>query len=157
MRGSLKQRYEGSWSLILDLGYHTDPITALRKRRQKWITFRGTKKDAQTKLTELLNAQNKGVFIEPTKRTFGEWLAEWLDKAIKPPYKTPRTYDTYKGVIGNHLVPKLGAIRLQELKSIDLDHYYAEQAATLAPGTLEQHHMILHGSLEQAVREGLVV
>lgn len=92
MTGSLKQRYEGSWSLILDLGYRRDLVTGKSKRQQKWITFRGTKKDAQTKLTELLNDQHKGVFVEPTKRTLGEWLTEWLDKAIKPPHKTPRTY-----------------------------------------------------------------
>jgi hypothetical protein len=27
MRGSLKKRYKGSWSIILDLGYETDPAT----------------------------------------------------------------------------------------------------------------------------------
>ena len=47
MRGSVKRRYKGSWSLILDLGYQLDPKTGLRKRKQKWVTFRGTKKDAQ--------------------------------------------------------------------------------------------------------------
>jgi hypothetical protein len=35
MRGSIKKRYEGLWSLILDLGYQTDPTTGLRKRKQK--------------------------------------------------------------------------------------------------------------------------
>jgi site-specific recombinase XerC len=29
MRGSIKQRYRGSWSLIIDLGYQTDPMNGL--------------------------------------------------------------------------------------------------------------------------------
>ena len=61
MRGSLKQRYKGSWSIILDLGYQTDPETGKRKRRQKWITFVGPRKGpggAEAKLTELLREAN---------------------------------------------------------------------------------------------------
>jgi integrase len=90
MRGSLKQRYKGSWSLILDLGYQTDPATGKPKRKQKWVTFRGTKKDAQARLTELLNAQNNGVFVAPTTRTLGGWLKDWLAQTIQPT-RTPRT------------------------------------------------------------------
>ena len=74
MRGSVKRRYEGSWSLILDLGYQLDRKTGLRKRKQKWVTFRGTKKDAQKKLTDLLGAANKGEFVERSKITMAEWL-----------------------------------------------------------------------------------
>ena len=33
MRGSLKQRYEGSWSLILDLGYQHDTVTGRRPEK----------------------------------------------------------------------------------------------------------------------------
>lgn len=159
MRGSITQRYKGSWSLILDLGYQHDPVTGTSKRQQKWITFRGTKTDAEKKLNELINDQNKGTFIEPHKRTLGEWLIEWWKKVIKAT-KTPRTADTYEGVIKNHLVPKLGALRLQAVKSIDLEHYYAEHRQhhpALSEATLEQHHMILSGALKAAVREGLVV
>ena len=79
MRGSIKRRYKGSWSLILDIGADVDPSTGLRKRKQKWITFRGTRKQAETKLSELLNSANNGTFVEPSKITLGEWLREWLE------------------------------------------------------------------------------
>jgi hypothetical protein len=69
MRGSLKQRSKGSWSLILDLGYQTNPETGLRKRQQRWSTFRGTKKQAETHLTELLRAANRGEYVEASKIT----------------------------------------------------------------------------------------
>jgi integrase len=156
MRGSIRKRYEGSWSLILDLGYQTDATTGLRKRRQKWVTFRGTKKDAQTQLTELLRAANRGEFVERSKVTLGEWLKDWLEKAIKPPARRINTYRTYKRVIEDKLLPALGDIRLQDLKSIDLKAYYTSQQASLSSTTLAQYHTILHSALKAAVLEGLL-
>jgi hypothetical protein len=41
MKGTIKQRSEGSYSLIIDL-----PRQRGEKRKQKWITFRGTKREA---------------------------------------------------------------------------------------------------------------
>lgn len=154
MRGSLKQRYKGSWSLILDVGDEVDPVTGTRKRKQKWVTFRGTEKQAETKLTELLHDANRGEFVEPTKQTLGQWLDEWLDKAIKPPRRTIGAYETYRHVIDKHLKPKLGAIRLQTLRALDVERYHAELG--LAPATGEQHHAILNSALKAAVRAGLV-
>jgi hypothetical protein len=40
MRGSLVQRYKGSWSVVRDLGYDVDPTTGKRKRKQKWLGAR---------------------------------------------------------------------------------------------------------------------
>ena len=47
--------------------------------------MRGTKRDAERRLAELIHDASKGTFIEPSKVTVGEWLTEWLEKAIKPP------------------------------------------------------------------------
>jgi integrase len=154
MRGSIKRRYEGSWSLILDLGYQTDAGTGLRKRKQKWVTFRGTKKEAQAHLTELLRAANRGEFVEKSKLTVGEWLTEWVDKAIKPPAKRPGTYRVYTSVINGHVIPAVGSIRLQELKAADLKRYYTD--SKLSGSTQAQHHAIVSSALKAAVLEGLV-
>jgi integrase len=158
MRGSIKRRYKkaGSWSLILDLGYELDPKTGRSKRRQKWITFRGTKRAAQVHLTELLRAANRGEFVEKSALTFGAWLSEWLEKAIKPPARRINTYRTYKRVIDAKLIPALGAIRLQDVKSTDLKAYYTSQQAALSSTTLAQYHTILHSALKAAMLEGLV-
>lgn len=158
MRGSLKQRYKGSWSIILDLGYQTDPETGKTKRKQKWLTFRGTKKQAQDKLADLLGEVRRGEFVAPSETTFGEWLDEWLDKVIKPA-RGRRTHETYRSVITNHLKPRLGAIPLQQLKAADLERYYAEVTAGehgLSPATIEQHHTIVSGALKKAMKGALV-
>jgi integrase len=155
MKGSIRKRYQNSWSLIVDLGYQTNPATGLQKRQQKWITFRGTKKQAQAKLTELLHALNRNEFVEPTKRTLGEWLTEWLDKAIKPPARRQGTYATYAHVIAHHVKRSpIAGIRLQQLKATDLKRYYTD--LTVGPSTQAQHHAILHSALKAATLEGLV-
>ncbi len=154
MRGSLRKRYKDSWSIILDLGYLVDRTTGKLTRQQKWITVCGTKRDAEKRLSELLHDANRGQFVQPTKRTFGEWLEEWLEKAIKPPAKRLRTYETYKSVIERHLKPRLGGIPLQQLKAVDLKQYYTDQK--LSQASLVQHHAIIHSSLRVAQLEGLV-
>lgn len=160
MRGHLVQRYKGSWSIVLDLGYQPDPATGEVKRRQKWLTVRGTKRDAEARLAELVRDVHRGELVMPHKRTLGAWLDEWLAKAIKPPARTPRAYETYRSVIERHLKPKLGGIPLQQLKATDLKRYYDEAAGNaehpLSPATLEQHHTIVHSALQAAVLEGLV-
>ena len=154
MRGSLRKRYRNSWNLILDLGYSVDPDTGQRKRRQKWITVRGTKRDAERRLTELLHQRQTHTFVDPTALTFGEWLDEWLEKAIKPPRRTLRAYETYKSALTRHIKPALGAIRLQELGPLDIERYHAELG--LAPATGEKHHAIINSALKAAMRAGLV-
>jgi integrase len=154
MKDGLLQRAEGSWSIVVDLGYVTD-ATGLRKRKQKWVTFHGTRSEARKKRDELRRDANRGEFIESTKLTLGEWLTEWLDKAVKPPCRTQRTYVTYKGVIETHIKPALGALRLQALKPIDLERYYGSLTG-LAPATVRLHHATLSAALKAAERSGLV-
>jgi integrase len=154
MRGSIRRRYEGSWSLILDLGYQTDQQTGLRKRKQKWVTFRGTRKQADAHLNELIRSANRGEFVEKSKLTVAEWFTEWLEKAIKPPAKRPSTYRVYQHVLKNKVTPAIGSIRLQELKAADIKRYYTD--AKVSSSTLAQHHAIIHSALKAAVLEGLV-
>jgi integrase-like protein len=95
------------------------------KRKQKWITFRGNQRQAEKKLAELVNAHNNNELVEPSKMTVREWLLEWVEKAIKPP-KTP---GHLRGIQAHHRPeanPAVGAMRLQQLKALDIERYYAD-------------------------------
>jgi integrase len=72
VRGHIRQRYKGTWSIVLDLGRRVDPKTGLLKRVQKWFTFRGTRKQAEGKLTTLLHGADRGQVIEASKLTVGD-------------------------------------------------------------------------------------
>jgi hypothetical protein len=41
----------------------------------------------------MLSEINKGEFIEPPKQTVGEWLDDWVEKAIKPPSNRLNVHD----------------------------------------------------------------
>ncbi len=149
------QRYPGSFSVIVDT-YITDPETGARKRKQLWYTVRGTRRDAERKLAELLGQSYAGSLVEPQKMTFGEWLDSWLETAIKPPNKKLRTYESYESIIRVHIKPVLGSIRLQALTPLHLQAYYTEKAKDLSPTTLEHHHAVISGALKAAMLQGYV-
>jgi integrase len=155
MKGSIKKRYEKTWSVIVDLGYHVDPKTGLKRRKQQWVTVKGSKRDAQTKLNDLLAALQKGEFIAPTKQTLGAWLTDWLEKAVKPPAKRIHTYETYLQVVDKVIAKSwLAAVPLQQLRSADLKRFYME--LTVSQSTQAKYHAIIHSALKAAMFEGLV-
>ena len=51
MRGHIVKRYKNSYTIVFNLG--VDPSTG--KRKQQWVTVKGTKKEAEKKLAELLH------------------------------------------------------------------------------------------------------
>lgn len=55
MKGSVSQRSPGTWSIRLEM-----PSEAPGVWKQKRVTFRGTKRDADRELTRLLHEVNTG-------------------------------------------------------------------------------------------------
>jgi len=159
MRGHIKQRSKGSWTIILDLG--RDPATG--KRKQQWVTIRGTKREAEKKLAELQHQLDVGTFVKPAKTTLGEFLDSWLT-GYAWPNVAPRTAEGYEHIIRQHLVPGLGAIPLVQLTGQHLQAYYADKLAHgrldgkggLNARTVRHHHVTLHTALQSAVKWGLL-
>jgi transposase len=52
----------------------------------------------------------------------------------------------YRRVLELRVIPAIGAIRVQELKALNLKRYYTE--SSLGASTLAQHHAIIHGALK---------
>lgn len=121
--------------------------------KQKWFTVRGTRKDAEKKLGDLLHAANHGTIVEPSKMTLGKWLTEWID-TTKPRLRGT-TYTRYRGIIDNSLLKApIANILLQQLRGSHIENYYAN--ASVSASTLTLHHAILHRALRKAVKDGLV-
>jgi len=49
MRGHIVKRYKNSYTIVLTLG--RDPSTG--KQKQQWVSVKGTKKDAEKRLSDL--------------------------------------------------------------------------------------------------------
>jgi integrase len=152
MRGSLIQRSRGSWSIVLDLGYEPHPKTGKIRRRQKWHTFRGTRKQADDKLTELLNTVRTGQYVDASKLTLGTWLSEWIGSLGET--VRPATIVRYRGIVENHLrKAPMAAMLLQKLRATHVEAYYA----TVPGGSRPVHHTVLRRALRRALKQRLIV
>jgi len=90
MRGTILKRAKGSWTIIIDVGKHPDG-----SRKQQWITVKGSKRDAERRLAEILNKVNSGLYIRPSKDTLGSFLETWLKDHISTRVR-PTTLDGYR-------------------------------------------------------------
>src|SRR6266498_3177660 len=120
MRGHIRERSPGRWAVVVPLGRDANG-----KRKQKWHSVRGKKKDAQRELTRLLREIDTGGYVEPTKITLGEYLTRWLDDYARPNV-APTTFERYQEIVDCHLTPKLGHIPLSKLQPLDIQSYYSE-------------------------------
>src|SRR5437899_6365699 len=125
MRGALRQRSPGSWELRWK---EQDPVTGTWKDRS--TTFRGTKKQADAKLADILNAINGGTYVEPNKITVREFLERWLRDYVETVIDKPKTCVYYKTIVKSHLIPSLGAIPLAKLTPAKIHEYCREKLAS---------------------------
>ncbi len=159
MRGHITKRGKDSYTVVLNMG--NDPTTG--KRKQQWVSVKGTKKDAEKRLSELLHQLDAGTFIRPGKTTLGEYLERWL-KDYAWPNLAPRTSEGYETIVKQHLIPKLGNIALTNLKPEHLQKYYSDMLSIgrsdhqggLSAQTVRHHHTTLHKALQTAVEWGLL-
>jgi integrase len=149
MRGSIQKQGKKSWGIALSLG--TDPITG--KRKQKWVTIKGTRRAAEKRRTELLHQLNTGTFIEPGKTTLAEFLEQWLTNYARPNVG-PRTFEEYTHIIRHSLIPTLGHIPLIQLKPDRLQAFYNQKLGgdkPLSAQSVRHIHTLLHKALQTAI------
>ena len=155
MKGHIRERSPGKWTIILDV---RDPATG--KRRRKWHSFSGTKRSAQIECARLISEMRGGNYAEPTKTTFGQFLEEWLAQ-IKSQV-TPRTHERYCEIVRKNIIPSLGAIRLTALRPPQIAGAYTKALESgrrdgkggLSPNTVLYMHRLIKQALKHAVRWG---
>ena len=159
MKGHIRQRSKGSWSIVVDVG--RDPGTG--KRRQQWHAVKGTKRDAERALREMLVALEKGTYVKPNRLTLAEWLTQWCETYVAM-HTTPRTQESYQSIVFRHIIPDLGGIPLAQVQPQHLQSYYSGKLAHgrvdgkggLSARSVLYHHRILSEALARAVKMGLI-
>ncbi len=100
--------------------------------------------------------------VNPSRNeTVGQWMELWLENYVRPSIRQS-TYEVYRAYLDNHLIPKLGAIPLEELNAADIQfflrdlQYHGNKKSPdkgLSPSTIICIRNLLKASLEQAVYE----
>ena len=103
MAGSIRRRGKDGWGLTIDLGRD-----AQGRRLRRFLTVRGTKKEAERVLSEALHQRDTGIDIAPNKITVGDFLERWLrDYATEQ--VAASTLQRYQGIVRLHPDPGAGA------------------------------------------------
>ena len=158
--GHIRRRGERSWELKFDDG--RDPATG--KRIIRYHSFKGTRRDAERKLTELLKARDDGVFVEPSKLTVAEYVRARVDQWEAAGDISPKTAERYRELVENQVVPHLGAKLLQKLKPADFEAWHTTLKATgrkdgaggVSARTIGHAHRILKKAFCEALKNDLI-
>ena len=137
-----------SWRLFVELP--RDAISG--KRRQKTRTVRGTRKDAERALRELIKEVERGAYSRHDRLTVADLLDRWLQDYARPNV-APKTYVRYEQIVRIDLIPALGGRDLAKLTPGDVQAYYSDRLAEgrLAARTIHHHHRVLKQAIKWAV------
>jgi integrase len=153
MTGHIRRRGERSWELKFDAG--RDPATG--KRLIKYHSFKGTKREAQLKLAELVSSVGQGSYTEPSKATVTEFVRSRVDQWEAAGHISARTAQRYRQLVENQIVPHLGAKALQRLARLDIEAWHTTlRNGGLAARTIGHAHRVLSKALSDAAKDNMV-
>ena len=117
---------------------------------QRRSVFGRTKDDAVRKLREAVTARDRGTLAAPSRETIATYLQTWLAGA--QPSLRPMTYQSYESIIRTQLEPRIGKVRLTQLRP---QHVQRMLADLIAEGFSTKYsrnvHGVLHRALDRAV------
>ncbi len=159
MKGNITKRGKNSWRLKFDAG--RDPAG---KRKIQYHTFRGTKREAQLKLAELIASVASNAYVEPTKTTVAQFVRNRIAQWEAAGDITARTAARYRELAENQIAPHLGDKALQKLRSLDIEEWHtalrnggrANGRGGLAPRTIGHAHRVLSKALSDAVENEVI-
>src|SRR5579862_4292896 len=102
-RGHVRERGPGSFEIRGFAG--ADPTG---RKRYVTRTVKGTKRDAERALTQLLSELDQGKVTPGTRRTFGDAAERWLEMAA--PDMSPGTVVTTEDYLKRYVLPSFGHV-----------------------------------------------
>jgi integrase len=150
MKGHIRERSPGHWAVVID---GRDPATG--KRKQRWHSFKGTKREAQIECARLVMETQDSGRVDPSRITVSEFLARFEQDWIAV-HAGARTAERYRDALA-HVRRHLGEAQLQKLRPADVAGLYATLSRSgLAPRSVGLVHRVLHRALAQAKTWGVI-
>jgi integrase len=158
MPGSITRQGKNSWRIRYELP--RDPVTG--KRRQGSETVRGTRKDAERRLMEILLQLDRGVYVEPSRVTVREYMEDFLAK-YEAEHPVKKTAENARYLLTKHVINHFGDMPLARLTSYHIDRLYTKMRQGKARGgkglsarTVRYVHTLLAAALNRAVDLNLI-
>jgi len=157
-QGHIRRRGRESWELKFDLG--RDPLSG--KRKIRYASFKGTKRQAQAELNRLISECASGAGVDPSKVTLAEFLDRW-ERDWASLNVSPKTLERYTELLRRHVRPHIGHVRIQRLRAVTLMELYAKLLREgqggnvgLAARTVGHVHRVLHRALGHAAQWAVI-
>jgi integrase len=150
MKGCIKERSPGRFAIIIeerDKG---------GKRKRRWHSFRGTKREAQIECARLVAAMGNDTYIGPSKTTVADFVRSRIDQWEAANDISARTAQRYRQLLANQIAPHIGGAVLSKLKSLDIEAWHNTLRTTLAARTIGHAHRVLSKALKDAHRADMV-
>lgn len=137
------------------------------KRGKRWVAQVGSDENREYKYFDTQKEANdwrqkkneqirKGLIVEGSKVHLSKFLEKWL--IVKKTSVRPNTYLQYTQIVHQHINPKLGDIKLRDLKPHQVQNLYTKKLEDgVSPRTTRLIHAVLHNGLNHALKIGLVV
>jgi len=125
------------------------------KRRYIVETVRGSRRDAEKRLAQLITAADSGQAASTSKARLSELVDAWWEACTS--HLSPHARIGYRGMLRRYVLPTFGSRRIDKLKPLELERWYARLMAgppPLSPLTVRKIHTLLSGILSTAVRWG---
>lgn len=147
MAGQIVESSKGVWVVRVFQGRD-----AAGKRKYINRTVRGTKKDAQLVLNQMLTEKDLGTLVRPTRKSFGQHAEQWMETVVKGRVRN-RTQIDYQSILDRYILPTFGATPISQIAGEDIQRLYSElQSKGLSAQTIRHIHAVLRNAMHQAVR-----
>ncbi|THA59584.1 site-specific integrase [Streptomyces sp. A0958] len=138
---------DGRWHGRVTVGVKDDGTPDRRHVSRK------TRAEVTKVVRELERQRDKGAVRKAGQWwTVKTWLTHWVEN-IAAAHVSENTIDGYRVAVYHHLIPGLGAHRLEKLQPEHLERFYKKmQDSGSSAGTAHQAHRTLRTALNEAVR-----
>jgi integrase len=152
VKGHIRERSPGRYAVVIDV---KDPQTG--KRRRRWHSVRGGKREAQRLAAELITKVRQGTYVERSKTSVGDFARTRIDQWEAGGHITARSAARYRLLAQCQIAPHLGEKPLQKLTRNDIETWHIALRNTVAPRTVQAAHRLLAKVLSDADKDGLVI
>ena len=146
---SIYKGKDGKWHGRVTMGTGDDGRPDRRHVEAK------TRAEVTRKVRGLERQRDSGRVQRPGRSwTVEQWLTHWVEH-IAAPFVSENTLSSYRVAVRVHLVPGIGAHRLDRLQPEHLERLYVRMmTAGSSAGTAHQAHRTVRTALGEAVRRG---